>query len=53
MPSKNERQRRLMQGAAHDKEFAKKTGVKQSVAKEFVAADKQKKSTTKKGGKKK
>jgi len=32
-----------MQAAAHNKEFAKKVGVPQKVAKEFVAADKKKK----------
>ena len=40
MPSKSEKQRRLMAAAAHDPKFAKKAGVPQSVAKEFNAADK-------------
>lgn len=40
MPPVSEAQRRLMQAAAHDPKVAKKTGVKQSVAKEFAAADK-------------
>jgi hypothetical protein len=40
MPSKSKSQHRLMQAAAHDKSFAKKAGVPQTVAKEFVAADK-------------
>ncbi len=39
MPSKSTKQHRLMQAAMHDKEFAKKAGVPQSVAREFVAAD--------------
>ena len=42
MPSKSPKQRRTMLAAAHDKEFAKKMGIPQSVAKEFVAADKKK-----------
>ena len=29
-----------MEAAAHNKKFAKKAGIKQSVAKEFVKADK-------------
>jgi len=47
MPSKTPKQKKLMQAAAHNKEFAKKVGVPQKVAKEFVKADK------KKGSKKK
>jgi hypothetical protein len=43
MPSKSKAQKKLMQAAAHNKEFAKKVGVPQKVAKEFVAADKKKK----------
>jgi hypothetical protein len=43
MPSKSPAQKKLMQAAAHNKEFAKKVGVPQKVAKEFVAADKKKK----------
>lgn len=43
MPSKSEKQRRLMAAAAHDPAFAKKVGVPQSVAKEYNAADKGKK----------
>ncbi len=48
MPSKSESQARLMRAAAHDKEFAKKTGVPQKVAREFVDADKKAKDTKKK-----
>lgn len=43
MPSKSAKQARLMQAAAHDPGIAKKTGVPQKVAKEFVQADKAKK----------
>jgi len=43
MPSKSEKQANLMRAAAHDPAFAKKVGVPQSVAKEYVAADKAKK----------
>lgn len=40
MPSKSERQKKLMQIAAHNPEFAKKVNIPVSVAKEFVEADK-------------
>ncbi len=43
MPSKSPKQARTMRAAAHNKEFAKKIGIPQKVAKEFVAADKRKK----------
>ena len=43
MPSKSKAQHKLMEAAAHSKAVAKKTGVPQKVAKEFVAADKRKK----------
>jgi len=39
MPSKSEKQARMMAGAAHDPAFAKKMGVPQKVAKEFNRAD--------------
>jgi hypothetical protein len=39
MPSKSPAQARLMAAAAHNKSFAKKVGVPQSVAKEFNQAD--------------
>ena len=42
MPSKTAKQARTMRAAAHDKAFAKKVDIPQSVAKEFVAADKAK-----------
>ena len=38
MPIKSKSQERLMQGVAHNPEFAKKVGIKPSVGKEFVKA---------------
>jgi len=43
MPSKSKAQKKLMQAAAHNKEFAKKVGVPQKVAKEYTKEDKKKK----------
>jgi hypothetical protein len=40
MPSKSEKQKRFMTIASHDKEFAEKNKIPQSVAKEFHGADK-------------
>jgi len=42
MPSTSNKQRRFMSAAAHDKDFASKAGIDQSVAKEFNNADKRK-----------
>ena len=42
MPSKSKAQANLMRAAAHDRGFAKKVGVPQSVAREFVHADQNK-----------
>jgi hypothetical protein len=39
MPSKSAKQARTMRAAAHSPQFAKKVGIPQSVAKEFMAAD--------------
>jgi len=39
MPSKSSKQARMMAAAAHDPAFAKKVGIKQSVAKDFNRAD--------------
>jgi hypothetical protein len=39
MPSKSAKQHRFMEVAAHKPAFAKKAGIPQTVAKEFVAAD--------------
>lgn len=51
MPSKTAKQRKFMSAAAHNPDFAKKAGIKQSVAKEFHSKDKGKYGH--KGGKKK
>lgn len=40
MPSSSSKQHRFMEAIAHDKEFAKKAGVPQSVGQDFAAADK-------------
>jgi hypothetical protein len=42
MPSKSAKQHRFMEAASHNPKFARKAGVPQKVAKEFVAADKRK-----------
>lgn len=42
MPSVSKKQKRFMAAAAHDKEFARRNKIKQSVAKEFNEADKAK-----------
>lgn len=39
MPSKSPAQHRLMEGAAHNPQFAKKVGIPMKVAKEFIMAD--------------
>lgn len=39
MPSKTAKQARFMAAAAHDKKFAKKANISQSVAREFVEED--------------
>ena len=48
MPSTSKKQHNLMEAVAHSPAFAKKVGIKQSVGKEFAAADKGK--TFKQGG---
>lgn len=48
MPSKTPKQHRTMEAAAHDKEFADKVGIPQSVAREYVEADERKKHSAKK-----
>ena len=48
MPSTSKKQHNLMEAVAHNPAFAKKVGIKQSVGKEFAAADKGK--TFKQGG---
>ncbi len=47
MPSKTKKQARTMRAAAHSPAFAKKLGIPQNVAKEFVRADKKKKKAPK------
>jgi hypothetical protein len=42
MPSKSPAQKRTMQAAAHNKDFAEKVGILQSVAREFEEADEKK-----------
>lgn len=39
MPSKSGKQARFMRAAAHNPDFAKKAGIPQNVAREFVVAD--------------
>lgn len=39
MPSKSAAQHRLMEAVAHDPKFARKVGIKQSVGRDFAAAD--------------
>ena len=43
MPSKTKAQHDLMQAVANNAEFAKKIGIPQSVGRDFVAADRNKK----------
>lgn len=43
MPSVSKKQHNLMAAVAHSPEFAKRVGIKQSVGKEFMSADKGKK----------
>ena len=42
MPSVSNKQRRLMQAAAHNAAFAKKVGISQDVARDFYRADQRK-----------
>ena len=42
MLSKSRPQHNLMEGVAHDPDFAKKVGIPQSVGKDFASADKAK-----------
>lgn len=43
MPSKSEKQAKLMRAVAHNPAFAKKVGIPVKVGKDFAAADKRKK----------
>jgi hypothetical protein len=49
MPSKSGKQHRLMAMVSHDPKAAKRLGIKQSVGKEFIKADKGKQFTKGKG----
>lgn len=40
MPSRSMKEHRFMEAAKHNPDFARRAGIKQSVAREFVAADK-------------
>ena len=48
MPSVSEEQRKFMQAACHDKEFAEKAGISQEIACEFVEVDKRRDAKKKK-----
>ena len=52
MPSKSAKQKRTMAAAAHDPKFAKKLGIPQKVARDYVAADKGRSPPAHKGFKK-
>lgn len=52
MPSKSAKQARTMRAAAHDPKFAKKMGIPQNVAREYVEADKAKAGKSKPKGRK-
>lgn len=52
MPAKSKAQFKFLQAAAHDPAVAKKTGVKQSVAKKFVKSTKSTKGLPARKGKK-
>ena len=43
MPTSSKKQAKFMRAAAHNPEFAKKAGIPQKVAKEFVKEDEKKK----------
>ena len=53
MPSTSAKQKRFMAYAAHDKDFAKKRGISQDVAKEFNREDAKASRASKRYGKKK
>ena len=52
MPSKTPTQAKFMRAAAHDTKIAKKAGISQSVAREFVKADQRKNGTINRGKRK-
>ena len=43
MPSKSVKQAKTMRAAAHNRAFAKKMGIPQTVARDYVSADKRRK----------
>ncbi len=43
MPTKSKKQEKFMQAVAHNKDFAKKVGIPQKVAKEIIKPSKKKK----------
>jgi hypothetical protein len=47
MPSKSEKQHKMMEAVAHSKKFADKVGVPQKVGKEYAKADERKKADPK------
>lgn len=49
MPSVSDKQHKFMEAIAHSRKFAKEAGVKQSVGKDFAAADDKAGITKKKG----
>lgn len=49
MPSVSKKQANTMRAAAHDPKFAKKMGIPQKVAREYVSADQRAGSVKKKG----
>lgn len=51
MPSKSDKQKRLMAAAAHNPKFAAKVGIPVKVAKEFNKEDTKKRKTSKTRGK--
>lgn len=53
MPSVSEKQAKTMRAAAHSHEFAKKMGIPQSVAREYMHEDMKKSGTLSSGKKKK
>jgi len=53
MPSRSAKQARTMRAAAHDNAFAKKVGIPQDVAAEYVEADKKRRVASWQGGKSK
>lgn len=48
MPTKSKAQHNLMAAVAHSKEWSEKTGIPQSVAREFLEADERKAAKKKK-----